>query len=109
MECFNCISICPFNCLYVDKDVSRQGCVRFMEKSALKMDKEKCTGCNMCIEVCPIGELALSTNDCFNCIVCKNRPECAVIPCVDRASFFNSINSLAHFMISKIGFSIRSI
>ncbi len=104
MECFKCISICPFDCLDIDKGAS---CVRLMEKSALKMDKQNCTGCNMCIEVCPIGELALSANDCSNCIVCKNRPSCAVIPCMDRASFFNSINSLAHFMMSKIGFSIR--
>lgn len=104
MECFTCIKICPFGCLGIDKKVS---CVRLMEKSALEMNKEKCTGCDMCIEVCPIGELALSTNDCSNCIVCKNRPECAVMPCGDRASCFNSIDSLAHFMMSKIGFSIR--
>ena len=101
MECFKCINVCPSDCLDMDKGAL---CVRLMEKSALNMDKQKCTGCNMCVEICPIGELALSANDCSNCIVCKDRPGCAVIPQFDRASFFNSVISVCHFIVRKFTF-----
>ncbi|WP_157834127.1 4Fe-4S dicluster domain-containing protein [Candidatus Methanoperedens nitratireducens] len=104
MKCVRCINICPSNCLDIDNGMS---CVRFEGRSALKMDKEKCTECNMCMEVCPIGDLALSVYDCSNCIVCKNRPGCIDTPSTDRASFLNSINSITHFIVSKIYFSIR--
>jgi len=80
-----------------------------MEKSALKMYKERCTGCNMCVEVCPIGELALDTNDCSNCIICKNVPGCGIIQDVDRDTFLNSIKSFGHFIMLKIGFPVVSL
>lgn len=104
MECLKCISICPSNCLDIDKQVS---CVRLEEKSALKMDKEKCNECNMCKEVCPLGNITLELRDCSCCIVCKGIPSCMNSSCDEGVSFLNSINSATRLMLSKIRFAIQ--
>lgn len=104
MECFKCIDICPSDCLEIDKQVS---CVRLEDKSALKMDKEKCTDCNMCIEVCPLGDITLETRDCSCCIVCKGIPGCMKLSCDEGVSFFNSINSATRLILSKLRFALQ--
>ena len=45
---------------------------------AVKVDKEKCTGCSVCIEICPVnairveGEKAVIAEECVECGVCVN-------------------------------------
>jgi len=104
MECFKCIDICPLKCLEIDKQVS---CVRLEDKSALKMDKEKCTECNMCTKVCPLGDITSETRDCSCCIACKGIPGCMQLSCDEGVSFLNSINSATRLMLSRLRFALQ--
>jgi len=52
---------------------------------AVKVDKEKCTGCGACVEVCPAQvirieeEKAVISDDCVECGVCVEEcPEGAI-------------------------------
>ena len=48
---------------------------------AVKIDLEKCTGCNKCVEVCPVNaikmenEKAVVSDECVECAACIN--ECS--------------------------------
>ncbi|MDD5084814.1 MAG: 4Fe-4S binding protein [Candidatus Omnitrophica bacterium] len=43
---------------------------------AAEADKNKCTGCGVCVDICPvgaikiIGEKAVISNDCIDCGMC---------------------------------------
>ncbi|MBN2120491.1 MAG: 4Fe-4S binding protein [Candidatus Omnitrophica bacterium] len=43
---------------------------------AVKVDREKCTGCSACVEVCPAGAIkiekdkAIISDECVECGVC---------------------------------------
>lgn len=45
---------------------------------AAKVDKEKCTGCGACVEVCPVNAIkiekdkAVINDECVECGVCVN-------------------------------------
>jgi NAD-dependent dihydropyrimidine dehydrogenase PreA subunit len=45
---------------------------------AVKVDKEKCTGCSACVEVCPVDAIrikegkAVISDECIECGVCIN-------------------------------------
>lgn len=45
---------------------------------AAKVDKEKCTGCGICIDVCPVEAItiengkAVISDDCSECGICEN-------------------------------------
>ena len=45
---------------------------------AAKVDKEKCTGCGACVDVCPVkaikmeGDKAVVGEECIDCGVCVN-------------------------------------
>lgn len=45
---------------------------------AVKVDKEKCTGCRACVEVCPVNaikiesEKAVIAEECVECSACVN-------------------------------------
>ena len=45
---------------------------------AAKVDKEKCTGCGICIDVCPAeaikieNDKAVISDDCYECGICEN-------------------------------------
>ncbi len=100
MACFKCVNSCPTNGLGINKEVS---CIRFEVKPGLRKDVEKCNECNICNEVCPMGAIVSSADDCSFCIICKGRPGC-MLPLADRISFFNSINSIGRFIVSRIHF-----
>ena len=44
---------------------------------AAKVDKEKCTGCEICIDVCPVEAIKIENNkavisdDCSECGICE--------------------------------------
>ena len=46
---------------------------------AAKVDKSKCTGCNACVEVCPVDAMkiedgkAVVTDDCVDCGACAGQ------------------------------------
>ena len=45
---------------------------------AVKVDKEKCTGCSACVEVCPVNAIKIETakaviaEECVECGACVN-------------------------------------
>lgn len=94
MECFACIKACPNDALKRDKSVS---CVRLERGTPLRVDDEKCNKCNQCNEICPMGNIVLSAEGCSFCIICKGCPNCVLL-CEARASFLNSIASIARFV-----------
>jgi len=46
---------------------------------AVKVDKEKCTGCSACVEVCPVNAIriksgkAIISDECVECGACLNQ------------------------------------
>jgi NAD-dependent dihydropyrimidine dehydrogenase PreA subunit len=46
---------------------------------AVEVDKEKCTGCKICIEVCPVNAIKVEngkaeiSDGCIECSVCINQ------------------------------------
>lgn len=96
MECLNCSRVCPTKAIEMDKTDS---CIRLLEvRHPVGINEEKCTECGMCDQNCPIGDIALSAEGCLFCIICKNMPNC-ILPSDDRVSFFNSVSSIARFMV----------
>lgn len=104
MECYSCIQTCPTGAISIDEEVS---CARLEGRPALRIDGAKCNDCNLCADVCPMGNIALSTKGCSFCIVCKSKPSC-ILSGDDRDSLSNSIKSAIYFAVSKIHFLIRS-
>jgi len=57
----------------------------------VKIDKDKCTGCGSCIEVCPVQAIKIKNKkavvgqDCVECGACLNQ-------CPEEAIFFNPKN-----------------
>ncbi|MBS7628834.1 4Fe-4S binding protein, partial [Candidatus Bathyarchaeota archaeon] len=45
---------------------------------SITIDEEKCTGCGVCIEWCPIGAISLNpeTSKAQKCDLCDGSPEC---------------------------------
>jgi len=50
---------------------------------AIKIDEEKCTGCGVCVEICPVSALSMQhekavvdADTCIDCGACI--PECPV-------------------------------
>ena len=45
---------------------------------AVKIDKEKCTGCSACVDVCPVNAIkikndkAIVSDECVECSACVN-------------------------------------
>jgi NAD-dependent dihydropyrimidine dehydrogenase PreA subunit len=46
---------------------------------AVKVDKEKCTGCSVCVEVCPVNAIKIKkdkaaiSDECVECGACVNQ------------------------------------
>lgn len=95
MACFECIKICPTNALEIDEEAS---CARLLGSPALRINEEKCNECNLCMKVCPMGNINLSGDGCSFCIICRGDPNC-ILSCSGRNSFLNFNKSTARFMV----------
>jgi len=67
---YPCIESCPFEAISVSK-----------ETEAVLVDKEKCTGCGLCIDACPgrIPHLHPTENYALICDLCGGDPRCAKV------------------------------
>ncbi len=72
MECLSCVKSCPESAISVEK----YSCLKIERKNPLKIDREKCNDCGVCVSVCPLNDIGLSKLDCNFCIICKSRPNC---------------------------------
>lgn len=65
--CGKCIDSCP------------EGAISKSNKTgAIKIDKQKCTGCFACVEACPYGVMKMhpSLNIAMTCDLCDGDPQC---------------------------------
>jgi len=62
-----CIESCPVNAIYLDH-----------EKEIVKINLDKCTGCKICVQICPYNAIKMNekTNKVFKCEFCGGEPVC---------------------------------
>jgi len=62
-----CMEICPFDA--IDRD---------MESSVVQIDADLCSGCDLCLEVCPIGAVQIPRDRqiAMMCDLCGGAPVC---------------------------------
>jgi carbon-monoxide dehydrogenase iron sulfur subunit len=60
-----CVLICPVNAL--NKNA---------ETGVVELDKEKCTGCKLCLAECPFGNITLVGSTAVKCNNCEGDPTC---------------------------------
>jgi len=67
---YPCVSACPVEALSIDDDTT-----------AVLVDREKCTGCGLCIKACPgnIPFLHPEDNKAVICDLCGGDPECVKV------------------------------
>jgi len=67
---YPCVEACPLDALSVDE-----------ETSAVLVDRDKCTGCGVCIEACPgnIPHIHPRDNYVLICDLCGGDPECVKV------------------------------
>lgn len=76
----------PVMCFHCGKPYCAEVCasgaiVRDEQTGMVKVLREKCTGCKLCILACPFGNLVFSTEDklASNCDMCGGKPECVAV------------------------------
>lgn len=67
--------------------------IRDQKSGALFVDRQKCTGCGVCIEVCPIGAIWLNPNNeyAIKCDLCGGEPKCVEACKHGALNFFGGI------------------
>jgi Fe-S-cluster-containing hydrogenase component 2 len=67
MQCENpyCASVCPSQAIWKDPDTG-----------VVKVSKDKCKGCKMCLAACPFGMMGFAEKVAAKCDLCGGRPHC---------------------------------
>ncbi len=60
-----CALVCPVNALHRDA-----------EKGIVKLNKDKCIGCKLCLVACPFGNMSFARNTSSKCELCDGDPMC---------------------------------
>jgi carbon-monoxide dehydrogenase iron sulfur subunit len=78
-----CAEVCPANAIVKDEAT---GIVRVI--------KDRCTGCRICILACPFGNMLFSseTKTAENCNLCDGEPECVAV-CPTSALEFKEVDT----------------
>ena len=86
-----CVPACPENALTKDE-----------EKGYIKLDKQKCTGCGLCIEACPFGAITLHPESLISliCDTCSGNPQC-VEYCPEEALHFMTPSEFRQYKALK--------
>ncbi|MEM3673569.1 MAG: 4Fe-4S dicluster domain-containing protein [Candidatus Bathyarchaeia archaeon] len=63
----DCMVVCPIGSIYADP-----------KTGARIVDKDKCTGCKLCVDACPFGVMFFNEEKkkAFNCDLCGGDPQC---------------------------------
>lgn len=85
--CVGCIDHpCLFSCSF--------GAIRFSFRVNMPViDEKKCTGCGLCLKVCPFDVIVLDSNrkKAFKCDCCNGKPACAEA-CIPGAIIYTPLN-----------------
>ncbi len=78
-----CAEVCPAGAITKDKATG-----------AVKVSKEKCTGCKVCTLACPFGNIVFSSEAkvAVKCELCNGNPECVTF-CPTRALEFREADT----------------
>lgn len=57
----SCVQVCPFDAIFIN------------DKGLAEVDKEKCTACNKCIEICPKAVIDLVPYEQLTIVACNNK------------------------------------
>ena len=112
----------PVPCMHCDEPSCLAGCPEeaiYKRKDGLVLvDEEKCTGCQICIDVCPYGVINYDDNRdvIWKCALCQHRieeglePFC-VVCCEGEAIFFGDLNDpeskVSKLIIQKSAYTLR--
>lgn len=83
-QCLNppCMAVCPAECIAYDYKLH-----------VVTVDREKCTGCGLCVEECPFGAIWLDSLDhkAIKCDLCGGDPVCVKV-CKPGALRYEEVN-----------------
>ena len=57
----SCVQVCPFDAIFIN------------DKGIAEVDKEKCTACNKCVEICPKAVISLVPYEQLTIVACNNK------------------------------------
>ncbi|MDI6856529.1 MAG: 4Fe-4S dicluster domain-containing protein [Candidatus Thermoplasmatota archaeon] len=58
-----CMTICPQNAIYKEKNI-------------IKINKDKCTRCRLCVAMCPYSAITVLGDEIIQCDLCDGEPTC---------------------------------
>lgn len=64
------------------------------QTGVVKISKEKCTGCKMCLTACPFGAITLVDGVAIKCDLCGGNPSCVEF-CQAKALTYGSPNDIS--------------
>jgi Fe-S-cluster-containing hydrogenase component 2 len=70
----------PVVCVQCEDPACEASCVKNAisrdEKGIIKVDKDKCIGCRMCVAACPFGAVFSFKGEIIKCDLCDGEPVC---------------------------------
>lgn len=66
LQCENaqCMEVCPSGALYKD------------DNGVVKIDRDLCLGCKVCVDACPLGCITIVEDRVAKCELCNGDPKC---------------------------------
>jgi carbon-monoxide dehydrogenase iron sulfur subunit len=91
-----CLPVMCFHCghPYCAEVCTVGAIVRDRSTGIVRVLREKCTGCGLCILACPFGNMVFSSEDrlAANCDICDGKPECVAV-CPKDALKLEEVNT----------------
>jgi anaerobic carbon-monoxide dehydrogenase iron sulfur subunit len=78
-----CAAVCPSDAITKSADTG-----------IVKISRDKCTGCKMCVNACPFGMVIMADDVAIKCDQCNGKPSC-VEACQAKALTYGVANDIA--------------